>query len=76
MLVLGEYGVRRCMVSSLPVTLIATTVSIAQVHFRPEAWFRAICADDTPVGFVMLYDSHLGVQPPQNDYYERRREAL
>ena len=29
-------------------------VSIAQAHFAPNAWFRAIYADDTPVGFVML----------------------
>jgi diamine N-acetyltransferase len=31
-------------------------VSIAQAHFAPKAWFRAIYADDTPVGFVMLRD--------------------
>jgi diamine N-acetyltransferase len=31
-------------------------VSIAQAHFEPHAWFRAVYADDTPVGFVMLYD--------------------
>lgn len=30
--------------------------SIAEAHFAPEAWFRAIYADETPVGFVMLYD--------------------
>ena len=30
--------------------------SIAQAHFEPKAWFRAIYADETPVGFVMLYD--------------------
>ncbi|UCG62769.1 MAG: GNAT family N-acetyltransferase [Candidatus Zixiibacteriota bacterium] len=29
--------------------------SIAQAHFCENAWFRAIYADDTPVGFVMLY---------------------
>ena len=29
-------------------------VSIAQAHFSPQAWFRAIYADETPVGFVML----------------------
>jgi diamine N-acetyltransferase len=29
-------------------------VSIAEAHFSPAAWFRAIYADDTPVGFVML----------------------
>lgn len=31
-------------------------VSIAQAHFEPKAWFRAIYADDTPIGFVMLHD--------------------
>lgn len=30
-------------------------VSIAQAYFEPKAWFRAIYADDIPVGFVMLY---------------------
>jgi diamine N-acetyltransferase len=31
--------------------------SIAQAYFdRQVAWFRAIYTDDTPVGFVMLYD--------------------
>ncbi len=30
--------------------------SIAQAHFYPEAWFRAIYADETPVGFLMLED--------------------
>lgn len=30
-------------------------VSIAEAHFCDKAWFRAIYADDTPVGFVMLY---------------------
>ena len=31
-------------------------ISIAEAHFREEAWFRAIYADETPVGFVMLYE--------------------
>jgi diamine N-acetyltransferase len=48
----------------------SNAVSIAQAYFRPEARFRAIYADETPVGFVVLYDSHLGTQPPQQDYYE------
>jgi diamine N-acetyltransferase len=30
--------------------------SIAQAHFEPKAWFRAIYAGETPVGFVMLAD--------------------
>ena len=29
-------------------------VSIAQAHFSPEAWFRAVYAGEVPVGFVML----------------------
>ena len=31
-------------------------VSIAQAHFEPCAWFRGIYANETPVGFIMLYD--------------------
>jgi diamine N-acetyltransferase len=31
-------------------------VSIAQAYFQPRAWFRAVYAEDTPVGFVMLDD--------------------
>jgi diamine N-acetyltransferase len=31
-------------------------VSIAEAYFEPKAWFRAIYADETPVGFVMLFD--------------------
>ena len=31
-------------------------VSIAQAHFEEKAWFRGIYADETPVGFIMLYD--------------------
>jgi diamine N-acetyltransferase len=33
----------------------SNAVSIAEAHFSKNAWFRAIYADDTPVGFVMLY---------------------
>ena len=32
------------------------SVSIAQAHFEPKAWFRGIYADETPVGFIMLFD--------------------
>ncbi len=32
-------------------------VSIAEAYFEEHAWFRAIYADETPVGFVMLYDN-------------------
>jgi diamine N-acetyltransferase len=39
-------------------------VSIAQAHFEPHAWFRAIYAGEAPVGFVMLYDD-----AEQQDYF-------
>jgi diamine N-acetyltransferase len=29
-------------------------VSLAEAMFEPKAWFRAVVADDIPVGFVML----------------------
>jgi diamine N-acetyltransferase len=32
-------------------------ISIAQAHFSQHAWFRAIYADEEPVGFIMLYDN-------------------
>jgi diamine N-acetyltransferase len=38
--------------------------SIAQAYFYSEAWFRAIYANDTPVGFVMLSDN-----PIEGKYY-------
>jgi diamine N-acetyltransferase len=34
--------------------------SIAQAHYSKYAWFRAIYADETPVGFIMLYDNPEG----------------
>jgi diamine N-acetyltransferase len=38
-------------------TMVATNAtSIAQAHFSKNAWFRAIYAGETPVGFIMLYD--------------------
>lgn len=33
--------------------------SLAQAHFNQYAWYRAIYADETPVGFMMLYDDPL-----------------
>lgn len=39
-------------------------VSIAQAYFDEHAWFRAIYAGDTPVGFLMLYDD-----PEQQEYF-------
>jgi len=35
----------------------SNAISIAQAHYYPEiAWFRAIYAAETPVGFMMLSD--------------------
>ena len=39
-------------------------ISIAQAYFSEQAWFRAVYADDTPVGFIMLYDD-----PEEQDYF-------
>jgi GNAT superfamily N-acetyltransferase len=39
-------------------------VSIAQAHFADHAWFRAVHAADTPVGFVMLAE-----EPERPRYY-------
>jgi diamine N-acetyltransferase len=33
----------------------SNAVSVAQAHFEEKAWFRAIYADEEPVGFLMLY---------------------
>jgi len=42
----------------------SNAVSLAQALFSPDAWYRAIYADDTPVGFLMLYDESLRTSPP------------
>ncbi len=42
----------------------SNVVSIAEAHFSAEAWFRAIYADETPVGFLMLSD-----QPDKGEYF-------
>ncbi|GIV96850.1 MAG: N-acetyltransferase [Herpetosiphonaceae bacterium] len=40
-------------------------VSIAEAYFEPDAaWFRAIYADETPIGFLMLHDN-----PVSQEYY-------
>lgn len=40
-------------------------VSLAQALFSPEAWYRAIYADETLAGFVMIYDESLR-DPPKD----------
>jgi len=42
----------------------SNAVSIAQAYFSDDAWFRAIYADETPVGFLMLSD-----QPDKGEYF-------
>ena len=42
--------------------------SIAQAHFEEAAWFRAIYADEEPVGFLMLHDETLRAQPREDGY--------
>jgi diamine N-acetyltransferase len=44
-------------------------VSIAQAHFYPEAWFRAIHTDDTLVGFIMLSDPTLTPTPDDPRFF-------
>ena len=39
-------------------------ISLAQAHFTPYAWFRAIYAGPAPVGFMMLYDN-----PDEPEYF-------
>ena len=39
-------------------------VSFAEAMFEPKAWFRAVVADDVPVGFVML-----SVNEVEPEYY-------
>lgn len=39
-------------------------VSIAQAYFEPRAWFRAIYAGESPVGFLMLHDD-----PEREEYF-------
>jgi diamine N-acetyltransferase len=39
-------------------------VSLAQAHFSKHAWFRAIYANETPVGFILLFDN-----PAEPTYY-------
>lgn len=39
-------------------------VSIAQAYFCKQAWFRAVYADETPVGFLMIYDD-----PEKAEYF-------
>ncbi len=39
-------------------------ISLAEALFSPQAWYRAIYVDESPAGFVMLYDESLQAEPP------------
>jgi len=59
--VTGETVIEICKLSNTlqpPQThmVAPNSISIAEAHFEPHAWFRAIYAGETPVGFIMLYD--------------------
>ncbi len=52
-------------VDATQISFVASNaLSIAEAHFCPEAWFRAIYVGGTPVGFVML-----DVQPDKPEYF-------
>jgi diamine N-acetyltransferase len=42
----------------------ANSVSLAEALFAPEAWYRAVYADEQIVGFVMLWDDTQSQSPP------------
>jgi diamine N-acetyltransferase len=44
-------------------------LSIAEAYFNQHAWFRAIYADDTPVGFIMLYIGPDDDEPDKTEYF-------
>jgi diamine N-acetyltransferase len=58
-------AVMRLEVAEAQTSFVApNSVSIAQAHFEPKAWFRAIYAGDEPVGFAMLHED-----PDEAEYF-------
>lgn len=47
----------------------SNATSIAEAQDHPEAWVRAIYADEEPVGFLWLHDENLRPEPRQKDFY-------
>ena len=48
--------------------MVATNgISIAQGAYSKNAWFHAVMADDTPVGFVMLFDPTLDLDAAKKE---------
>jgi diamine N-acetyltransferase len=51
-------------------TMVApNAVSIAEAYFCKEAWFRAVYAGETPVGFIMLYIGPDDDNPEEMEYF-------
>lgn len=59
------YAVLRLKVADHQAQFVAPNAySLAEAYLEPNAWPRAIYADETPVGFLMLLD-----EPEQQSYY-------
>ena len=43
--------------------------SIAEASFKVKAWFRAVYADSTAVGFLMLHDEGMCEKPREKGYF-------
>lgn len=43
--------------------------TLRQAAEAPEAWLRAVFADEVPVGLVLLHDEHLRASPREMGYY-------
>jgi diamine N-acetyltransferase len=56
--------VRLAVAEHQKVFVAPNAVSLAQALFAPEAWYRSICLEDEPVGFVMLEDESRRSPPP------------
>ncbi|MFH1331083.1 MAG: GNAT family N-acetyltransferase [Actinomycetota bacterium] len=49
-------GRERLVASNAVYIAVSNAVSNAEAYFEPKAWFRAICAGEESVGFMMAYD--------------------
>jgi len=59
------HDILRLQVSAAQEKFVApNTYSLAEALFEPKAWYRAVYADETPVGFMMMEED-----PEQGKYY-------
>lgn len=59
------HDVLRLQVSPAQEKFVApNSYSLAEALFEPKAWYRAVYADETPVGFIMMEED-----PTQGKYY-------